>query len=175
VKEGQRIAAGRKLGEVGYSGDAAFPPCALIDPLLPDHSAACEIGGKALWSASALSALAYRPVTLLALGLAARAITLEELEAGAPLVAPSRDTPVVAYMWGINLQKSDIVDIEIRYGSKVVAKNSKRLERNRSQFMLFAGKKSPPGGWSEGTYTSAVEVIRDGRSVVKESHSRVVK
>jgi hypothetical protein len=78
-------------------------------------------------------------------------------------------------MWAINLQKGDIVDIELRYGSKVVAKNSERLERNKAQFMLFAGKKAPSDGWLEGTYTSLAEVIRGGQPVVEQSHSVVLK
>jgi hypothetical protein len=151
VKEGQHLAAGSKLGEVGYSGDAAFPHLhmqvtkdgSVVDPFLPNLTAPCGSGGEPLWSASAFAALDYRPGTLLALGFADRAIKLEELEASEPPASPTRHTPVVAYMWAINLQEGDIVDIELRYGSKVVAKNSERLERNKAQFMLFAGKKAP--------------------------------
>jgi hypothetical protein len=182
VKKGQQVAAGTKLGEVGYSGDAAFPHVHLqvtkneivVDPFLPDLTAPCG-GGKPLWSASTLAALAYRPGILLAAGFTDRAVTLKELEAGAPLAAPSRHTPVVAYMWAINLQKGDVVAIEVRYGGKVVVVSSERLERNKAQLMLFAGKKPPPGGWLEGTYTSSVEVIRDGKPVVKGSQTMALK
>ena len=183
VMKGQQVAAGTKLGEVGYSGDATFPHVhlqvtkdgSIVDPFLPDLTASCERGGKPLWSASVLAALSYQPVTLLAIGLTDRAITLGELEAGAPLIAPSRNTSVVAYMWAINLQKGDVVDIELRHGGNVVVKNSERAERNKAQFMLFAGKKPPPGGWAEGTYTSAVQVIREGKPVLKGSQTMAVK
>jgi hypothetical protein len=183
VKTGQQVAAGTKLGDVGYSGDAAFPHVhlqvtkngSIVDPFLPDLTASCGSGGKSLWSASAFAALAYRPGTLLAVGFADRAVTLEELEAGASLAAPSRHTPVVAYMWAINLQKGDVVEFEVIYGGKVVVESSERLERNKAQFMLFAGKTPPPDGWLEGTYTSAVEVFRDGKLVVKGSQTMALK
>ena len=183
VKKGQQVAAGQKLGEVGYSGDAAFPHVHLqvtkggsvVDPFLPDPTAPCGSGGKPLWSASAFKAFAYQPGTLLAIGFTDRAVTLEALEAGAPLAVPSRHTPVIAYLWAINLQKGDMVAIEVRYGGKLVVESSKTLERNKAQLMLFAGKKPPPGGWLEGTYTSAVEIIRDGKPVVKGDNALALK
>jgi hypothetical protein len=183
VKKGQQVAAGTKLGEVGYSGAAAFPHVHLqvskdgnvVDPFLPDLTAPCGSGGKPLWSASALAALAYRPVTLLALGFTDRAITLEELEAGKLLANPSRHTPVVAYMWAINLEKDDVIEIAVTHEGKILVQNSERLERNEAQHMLFAGKRPPPGGWLEGRYTSAVEVIRDGKAVLKASQTVEVK
>jgi hypothetical protein len=183
VMKGQHVAAGTKLGEVGYSGHATFPHVHLqvtkdgnvIDPFLPDLTKPCGSRVKPLWSGSAFSALAYRPGTLLAVGLTDRAISLEELEASAPLAAPSRGTPVVAYMWAINLQKGDVVDIEVTYEGKGVVKNSERLERNKAQFMLFAGKKPPADGWLEGTYTAAVEVTREGKPVLNGSQTMALK
>jgi hypothetical protein len=111
----------------------------------------------------------------LGVGLIDRAVTLEELETGQPLVAPTRKTPLVAYIWAINLREGDVVHIELMYQGKVVVKNVERLERDKAQFMLFAGKKAPPGGWLEGTYSAAVEVSRDGRPVIKESRSVVLQ
>jgi hypothetical protein len=183
VKKGQQVAAGTKLGEVGYSGDATFPHMHLqvskyakvVDPFLPDLTAPCGSGRRPLWSASASSALAYQRGTLLVIGFTDHAITLEELVAGPPLAEPSRETPVVAYLWAINLREGDVVDVEITYGGKVVVKNSERLKRNKAQFMLFAGKKAPSDGWLQGTYVAAAKVIRDGRPVFKGSQTTVVK
>ena len=72
VKEGELVAAGTKLGVVGYSGDAAFPHVHLqvskngmvVDPFLPDLTASCGTQRQALWSASANSALAYQRGTV---------------------------------------------------------------------------------------------------------------
>lgn len=183
VKKGQQVVAGTKLGEVGYSGDATFPHMHLqvskdgkvVDPFLPDPMTPCGTGRGVLWSASASSTLAYQRGALLAIGLTDHVITLDELEAGTPLASPSRETPVIAYMWAINLQKGDVVDVEITYGGKVVVKNSESLDRNKAQLMLFTGKKAPPGGWLEGTYASEAQVTRGGEPVFKGSQTTVMK
>jgi hypothetical protein len=109
------------------------------------------------------------------IGLADRAIALVELEAGTPLVAPSRDTPVVAYVWAINLQKGDLVEVRVIYEGKEVAKNSERLERNEAQIFLFAGRRAPPGGWVEGTYAAEAWIVRDGKHVLPARRATVVK
>ena len=181
VKKGALVAAGMKLGAVGYSGDAAFPHVHLkvskngmvVDPFLPDPAAPCGTEKQRLWSASAKAALTYRRGTMLGLGLADHAITLEELETGAPLGALNRFAPIVAYIWVINLEKGDVIDIELTTEGKTLVGNSETLDRNKAQFMLFAGKKAPPGGWPEGTYAAAVEIRRGGVPVINES--KVVK
>jgi hypothetical protein len=183
VKQGQQVAAGTKLGEVGYSGDATFPHVHLqvtkngsvIDPFLPDSTTACGTGARSLWLSSAFALLAYWPGELLAMGLTDRKITLQELEAGAFLPAPNRHSAMLAYMWAINLIKGDVVDIVITHRGSVVLKNSTSLEGNKMQFMFFAGKKAPPGGWMDGTYTSNVQVVRNGTSVISGSHEVTLK
>lgn len=183
VKKGQQVDAGANLGEVGYSGDATFPHVhfqvtkdgTVVDPFLPDKTAPCGGAGRSLWSEAAFAALAYQPAALLAVGLTDKVITLEELERGTPLAAPRRDTPIIAYMWAINLKKGDVVQVEVTYGGNVVVENFERVERNKAQLMLFAGEKPPLGGWAEGTYTSAVKVIRDDKPVLKGSQTTAVK
>ena len=183
VKVGQKVRTGTKLGEVGYSGDAAFPHVHLqvskdrrvVDPFLPEVAASCGNGGKSLWSASTLRALTYRPATLLAVGVTDRAIALEELEEGTPLAVPGRESPAVAYMWAINLQKGDLIDLALTFRGRIVARNYERLVRNKAQLMLFAGKKAPPGGWPKGTYASQVEVIRNGNPVIKGGQTTVLE
>ena len=183
VKKRQQVAAGTKLGEVGYSGNADFPHVHLqvtkngsvVDPFIPDATISCGKARKSLWSASALAALTYQPGTILAVGFADHAMTLKELEEGTPLAKPTRHTPVVAYIRAINLQQRDLVYIAVTYEGNVVTRNSERLERNKAQLMLFAGKKAPPGGWLEGTYASEAQVIRGGKPVIKGSQTLVVR
>ena len=182
VKKGDHVAAGTKLGEVGYSGDAAFPHIhfqvtnkdEVVDPFLPDPKAPCGTGGQALWAGSANSALAYQRGSLLAVGLSDHVITVGELEVGAPLATPYR-TPIVAYLWAINLQRGDLVAIELNNEGQMVASNSKMLERNKAQFMLLVGRRVPSQGWPEGTYTAIAKVTRGGVEVINESKSISLK
>lgn len=177
VKKGEQVKTGTKLGEVGYSGNAAFAHLHLgvskddrwIDPFLPDPSGACGAEAAPLWSAKAKAALPYRPGILLSLGFADGPVTLEALETGAPLGKPKRDTPLVFYAWAINLQGGDEMKIALKRGEAVVVENAEKLDRNKAQYMLFAGKRAPSGGWPEGPYTGIVSVMRNGKPVIEET------
>jgi Peptidase family M23 len=177
VKQGDTVEAGAKLGEIGYSGEAAFPHVHLavskdgetVDPFLTAPDPACGKEGQTLWSAKARTALPYQAGALLGLGMTDHPVDLEELETGEPLVQLTPDTPVVTYMWAINLQKDDIIDLKLMRGDEVLVDNSETLDRNKAQFMLFAGKKTPQGGWPKGSYTGSVTVTREGKPVISET------
>lgn len=175
VKKGQQVSVGEKLGEIGYSGAAAFPHLHLgvtvdghvVDPFLTGAKSACgEQGPRAsasLWSTSAKQMLAYVRGTVLAIGFADHAVTLKEFEVGTDITRPERDTPLVAYVWAINLQKGDLIEITLKRGEKMVAKNSETLRRDKAQFMLFVGKRPPASGWQPGTYDAEVKITRAGK------------
>ncbi|MBM3543670.1 MAG: M23 family metallopeptidase [Alphaproteobacteria bacterium] len=177
AKEGETVEAGAKLGEIGYSGEAAFPHVHLavskddetVDPFLTEPDPACGKEGQSLWSAKAKAALPYQAGTLLGLGMSDQPIELEALETGAPLAQPTPDTPVVTYMWAINLQKDDVIALKLMRGDEVLVDNSETLDRNKAQMMLFAGKKAPQGGWPKGSYTGTVMVTRGGKPVISET------
>lgn len=179
VKKGDQVATGAKLGEVGYSGDAAFAHVHLqvtkddkvVDPFLADDAAVCGKEGPSLWSASAKAALPYQQGTLLALGFADHAVTLQELETGAALAAPNDATPVLVYLWAINLKNGDVIEIALSKEGAVVANNRDTLDHDKAQYMLFVGKKAPPGGWPGGTYTGAVKVTRAGSPVINQTQT----
>jgi Peptidase family M23 len=177
VKEGETVETGAKLGEIGYSGEAAFPHVHLavskdsvtVDPFLTEPDPACGKEGQALWSAKAKAALPYQAGTLLGLGMADHPVDLAALETGSPLAQPTPDTPVVSYMWAINLQKDDVIELKLMRGDEILMDNSEMLDRNKAQFMLFAGKKTPQGGWPKGSYTGTVTVTRAGKPVISET------
>jgi hypothetical protein len=179
VKKGDEVKLGAKLGEVGYSGQAAFAHVHIevtkdgkvIDPFLPEPEAACGKAENSLWTESARAALAYQPGTLLGLGFADHPLSVEELESGAVLVAPSTESPMVAYAWAINLREGDKLEVSLVKDRAPLAENSVTLDRGKAQYMLFAGKKRPPGGWTSGTYTAVVKILRDGKPVIDETRT----
>lgn len=183
VKKGDHVATGAKLGEVGYSGDAAFAHMHLqvskddkvVDPFLADDSSACGKDGPSLWSASAKSAFAYKQGELIGFGIIDRPPKLEDLEDGAHLRPADPDTPMVAYLWAINLQKGDVVTIELSKDGTSLSSNSDTLDHSKAQMMLFAGKKAPAGGWPKGTYTAAVTVMRGGQKAISETRTLELK
>jgi hypothetical protein len=177
VKKGDHVAVGAKLGEVGYSGDAAFAHVHLqvtkddkvVDPFLADDKAACGKNGPSLWSKQARSAFPYKEGTVLGLGLADHPLDVAELETGAEMKAPSAQTPMVAYIWAINLQKDDVVQIALIKDGAVVENNSATLDHSKAQYLLFAGRKAPEAGWPSGNYKAAAKVSRGGRTVLEEN------
>jgi hypothetical protein len=181
VKPGERVAAGAKLGEVGYSGQAGFPHVHLtvrrdgkpLDPFDggPALSAACGAGGTPLWNRQAADALAYdKGADLIDAGFHGGPVEMEGLETGrAGKDMPAKDWPaMVAYMWAINLSAGDVISVTLKGPDGVAAENSVTLDRNKAQYLLFAGKKRPPGGWPAGTYRGSVTVTNGGEARLKK-------
>lgn len=177
VQKGDSVSAGAKLGEVGYSGDAAFAHVHLqvtkddkvVDPFLAEEKSSCTKDGPSLWSKEAKAALSYKEGTLLALGLVDHGLDLAALETGAAMKTPSAQSPMVAYVWAINLQKGDIVQIALIKDGAVLQSNSDTLDRAKAQYLLFAGKKAPQGGWPKGSYKASTKVSRGGAAVIEEN------
>jgi len=178
IKAGDRITAGTKLGQVGFSGMAGFPHVHLLvrhrgevhDPFggKPNGDATCTTeGGKAggnLWNTTATKALAYRDGDILEAAFHAAPHQLNDLEtAKAESGKPQPSWPaIVATLWAINLSADDRIDVTLQGPVGLVATNMATLDRSKAQHMLFAGRKKPEGGGPPGTYTGRATVAHDG-------------
>jgi hypothetical protein len=134
-----------------------------VDPFdgAPADGAACGIEGKPLWNKDALSVLAYdADGDLIDAGFHDGAVALEGLESGE--VKPQNPAggwpALVAYMWAINLSGGDRITVTLKGPGGVGAENTVTLDRNKAQYLLFSGKKRPPGGWPPGVYAGSVTV-----------------
>ena len=107
---------------------------------------------------------------VLNLGLTDHKVTEEELHKGGKLPAPHFNTPAVAYVLATNLKKGDIVEITLMNGDTKLLHNTQELAEDQASLLLQAGKTGvPAGGWPEGTYTAALEIKRDGKSLISQS------
>jgi murein DD-endopeptidase MepM/ murein hydrolase activator NlpD len=168
VKKGDAVERGQKLGEVGYSGMAAFPHVHLsvrkgetkVDPFRSSEADQCGDVANPLWSAGALKALEYREGDVVGLGFAPGKIELTDVEEGkAGKDQPSQDWPaLVAYAWAINLKEGDILTVSLNGPEGIDVGNSVTLDRNKAQYMLFSGKKRPESGWPKGEYVARISV-----------------
>jgi murein DD-endopeptidase MepM/ murein hydrolase activator NlpD len=169
VNEGDKVERGQKLGEVGYSGLAAFPHVHLtvrkkriaVDPFRSNEGDdQCGEAANSLWSAEALKTLAYHEGDVIGLGFAPGKIALEELEEGKAGQDPPSEQwdALVAYVWAINLRQGDVLTVSLTGPEGFSADNSVTLDRNKAQYMLFAGKKRPANGWPKGEYVAHVSV-----------------
>lgn len=184
VKKGQEVATGQVLGQVGLSGNTEFPHLhfrvqhdgADADPFAPAAApGSCNTGGGSLWAPAVAAKLAYRGPSLIVTGFANDRMTAELIDSGGA-AAPTRKTPIVAYVRVINLAKGDVRELTLTApNGKVLATNAApALAQARAQEFVFAGDRPPPMGWAPGTYKATYTVKRGGRPVLQRSWSLVL-
>ena len=119
------------------------------------------------WFAGPVSA---EEAKVVALGLADREVTVDDLAKGQPPV-PKFNTPAIAYVLAADLKKGDVVEISLSNEEKPLLSNSETLTDDKQTFMLLAGKRGvPAGGWpQEWKYSAAVKITRDGKTLIEQS------
>ena len=187
VTTGDKVAAGTRLGDVGYSGMAAFPHIHItvrhedevIDPFTgkAQAKAACNDTTGSLWAGEVLAALAYRPGQLLDVGFMPTPPSLPAIEAGNGTErTPKGDWDVVfAWGWAINLKVGDGVEIALDGPAGRLARNNLSLVRAKAQLMLYAGARRPAGGWAPGRYVTSFTVRRDGKTVLSTERVAMIE
>jgi hypothetical protein len=175
VKPGTQVAQGQQLGEVGFSGEAAFPHlhlsvrqgAAKIDPFSGAMGTHCKAQDTAIWADTTLTEATVG--NILEIGFASGPVELPELENGStPPVPTGTDPPaLVAYAWLINLRQDDHIDVTLSSKRAEIASNSVTLDRNKAQYVLFAGRKRPAAGWSPEAEAHVV-VTRQGKKVLEK-------
>jgi hypothetical protein len=181
IKPGDRVKTGQPIGQVGLSGKTEFPHVHLtvrlrgevVDPFAFGASAGSCGGGTALWSASLRDELSYRAPAVLNTGFAGGRVTMEQVEAGdgaEPHLGQGAGA-LVAFVRTIGLKRGDVQRLAITGpdGGIIVDQTEKPLERDKAQFMLFAGRKRPPDGFKPGSYRADYFVERDGKVVLRRS------
>lgn len=177
VRPGQTVAAGAPLGQVGQTGEAAFPHLHFsiragadeIDPFAPQSTAACGRGGAGLWSPAAAAALAYRSPEVLNAGFAAAPVTAETVEEG-PIAGPTATGPaLLAYVRAIGLEKGDQQQLRLTApgGALLTGNAGPELARPRAQQLLFTGKRNSAGRFAPGVYQARYTVTRGGKLVLE--------
>ena len=186
VKPGDMVTAGHKLGRIGLSGMTEFPHLhftvrkdgKVIDPFAygaPEKSCG---GGTSLWDPSIRPALAYRPGSVLNAGFATGPVRMEAIEAGeAGRETPTTDAPaLVAFVRAIGLKGGDeqVLTLFGPDGKAMAENKAPPLDRDKAQWMMFAGKKQPAGGFPAGTYRAVYQVMRDGKLAIEQRYEVAV-
>ena len=175
VSNGQRVAAGERIGRMGFSGRTDFPHLHLtlrrngvvVDPFDGRISrAGCEAPDERdLW---------LDPVAAPLGGLVDEAIvgappTLEAVREGRGAAPLTRKADVLVFWsraYGVRI--GDEVDLTLyRPDGSVLAETVRTLERNRFEEMSFVGRKRPAGGWAPGRYR-AVSVLRREGAIMEQ-------
>ncbi len=180
-QKGDWVLRGTTLGQVGLSGNTQFPHVHLsvykgkqiIDPFQPEIVNKCGAElGETLWETTVLNRFPYQPSKIVTMGFASKVVGFDAVMDGRIAAVSSMDRykPLVAYGLGINLKMGDIFQILISGPSgKIVQSNSPKMPRNKAQWMSFAGKKAPSGGWPKGAYEMHISILRSG-SILTEGY-----
>jgi hypothetical protein len=93
---------------------------------------------------------------------------VEDGSAGKEL--PSASAPaIIAFVRVIGLKTGDTQRLVIKdpTGNVIAENRASQLDKNKAQFLLFAGRKRPATGWDRGTYKAMYVVERDGQVVLQ--------
>ncbi|MBY8974436.1 M23 family metallopeptidase [Rhodobacteraceae bacterium NNCM2] len=182
VAEGQRVAAGQVLGQIGLSGMTSFPHLHLtvrwqdevIDPFSrqPMETACDPAAAATLWSAQ--SGVTYQPGGVLSAGITTSVPDYAEVNAESPH-RPSlpADAPAMV-AWGhyFGVEKDDVlVTSLIGPDGAVIVTDSHVMAKNRASQYRAIGRRIREGGWTPGTYTGRSELRRGGKLIARREVS----
>ncbi|MEZ0168904.1 M23 family metallopeptidase [Microvirga sp. TS319] len=183
VKPGDAVRAGDPIGRIGLSGMTEFPHLHftvrkdghVVDPFTSGPAAeACGTKQTAsLWEPSALRNLGYEPGGVLNEGFAPGPVTMESIESGAAEQSPPATTSpaLVAYVRAIGLKGGDVQSLTLfdTDGKPLARNTAPPLDRDKAQWMMFAGVKQPAGGFRPGLYRAIYRVERDGKPAIEQA------
>ena len=188
VVTGQRVAAGTRLGLIGWSGRAEFPHVEFalrhrgraIDPFTgAPAGGGCGREPAPLWSPAAQAALAYQAGGLLRAGFAAEAPELARALDGAYDAPLNTRAPALVFWaasWG--LRAGDREDMRVLGpGGRVLVEETGRLPRNQAQWLRHAGAKRQRQAFPPGRYRGEYRVTRQtgGHRVIVVEVSRTIE
>ncbi len=118
----------------------------------------------------ALMGPAAAETKVVALGIAAKEVTQDELAAGTDLPKPKFNTAAVAYVLAADVKKGDAVEIALVKDGKALMHNTETRAKDEAKLLLQAGKRGvPAGGWPDGSYAANLKITRDGKIIVEQT------
>ncbi|MES2497212.1 MAG: M23 family metallopeptidase [Pseudomonadota bacterium] len=187
VKPGQQVKAGMPIGKVGLSGNTEYPHLhftvrlngAVVEPFAAGAKAGQCKGGRSLWSPAAGLDGSYKAGEVLNAGFATGPVTMAAVQdRGADQQPrPTRNAPaILAFVQAIGLKGGDVQRIVLTSpdGSQLLDNRAQPLDRDKAQWLLFAGKKRPVAGWPAGRYSAHYTVLRGGKPVIEKRFSIVI-
>lgn len=190
VRNGDAVAAGQALGLVGLSGLTQFPHLHLtlyrngvkIDALTGAALSELRCGAPQAqtpgphWSSAARQALAYRGTRLFAQGFTGAAPAPDANVEDLPANSARNGQALVFWALVSGPRDRDVLRVRL-YGpdGALVAEGSRTQPRDQAQASMFAGRRTPAGGWPAGAYRGVAELLRDGRVVQTRSETLTLR
>ncbi len=181
VVKGQNVAAGERLGFVGYSGQTQFAHlhfavrhnAKTIDPFTGRKLSEGACGPKAknsLWKPDVGAALSSRKGELIDLGFVEKPVQSKVLEVGNPPVSiVSRKSPaLIFYARFINMQPGDSLKLSIWGPEGPIASGAQKpVDRAKAHYLAYTGRKRRGAVWAAGAYHGSVQLIRSGKAILR--------
>lgn len=171
VRNGDTVAAGTVLGQIGLSGKTQFPHLhlsvrqngAVIDPFDPDGAISCNaVSEDTLWQ----DELPVPAGGLIAAGFANGVPEYADIKAGKAAASTLKSSePVVIWGYIFGGRVGDEMRLQITGPSGEVIDKTEVLDRNQAQLFRATGRRAPVGGWDAGTYRGTIDLIRDGTTL----------
>lgn len=165
VQTGDRVDAKTALGQIGQSGQAAFPHLHLsvrqdgrkLDPFAPDAKA-CGAAGGDLWAQD----LPHEPGGLLGVGITDHVPEFEAIKAGLPSHAlPDTAPALVIWAYGFGFQAGDAVVFSLTGPDGEVVRERVQIEKTQALVFRAVGRKRGADAWPAGVYRGSATLIRD--------------
>ena len=168
VKNGDTVAIGTVLGQVGLSGQTQFPHLHLsvrhngnvVDPFDPDGMITCGAPpDETMWT----DTIDFPAGGIIATGFSAGVPDYDDVKEGIAH-AETLETTDALVVWGYVFggQIGDEISLTIDGPEGEVIDQTITLERNQSQLFRATGRRAPRRGWADGDYAGFVEMSRDG-------------
>jgi hypothetical protein len=184
VRQGDRVSAGQPVGLVGLSGHTQFNHVHMalrrnghtLDPLTGGALAATACGAAvapgAHWTDSARTALAYRGAQWFAAGFSGAAPAEGADAETLPANTSRQGSALVFWALATGPRNADLLRVRL-YGpdGSLVAEGARTQPRDQAQAWLYAGRRTPGGGWPAGVYRGEAQLVRGGRVVATRSET----
>ena len=186
LKTGDAVKRGQRLGDIGYSGQADFAHVHLevrhnskiVDPfsgLEPDSACSADATSKpGLWDAAAVKAFAYANGQIIQAAFSGALPNLDALEVSDSAQPPTRNSAQLVFFARMtNLRAGDRIRVSVNGpGNFAIDNTSEPLDRNKSTYLSYAGKKLTATAWPQGRYKGTAKILR-GEAVVSEVNAQL--
>ncbi|WP_415921532.1 M23 family metallopeptidase [Tateyamaria sp. SN6-1] len=181
-RTGAEVRPGDVLGQIGLSGQTAFPHVhvtvrkdgAVVDPFDPDGQITCGApSAHTLWDAP----LAYVPGAVMEVGFADSVPSFDAIQSGdaARGTLPPDAPALVVFGYVLGGQPADRMRLTIEGPSGTIIDNAVSLDRTQAELFRAVGKRLTTDGWPEGTYEGTVKLVRKGQVISTRTGSVIIR
>jgi hypothetical protein len=175
VQQGETIAAGIRLGDIGLSGNTEFPHLhlslrkngAVVDPFSPNATETCGEAAPSLWS----PALPFQPGGLIEIGLTQEVPSFDDVKSGRarnealPLLAPA----LVLWAHVFGTRPADEILFSLTGPDGEVLRETVAMTKIQARAMRAIGKRLRAPNWPPGPYNATVTYMRNGEALSQKT------